>query len=303
MKTVTIAVSVALGGLLWSAPAVHAQTPPTNTVSATTPALPAGLVEVVRLAQAKMSDSIILTKIKNDGLAGNLTTEQIIYLNQQGVSQDVIAALMQTAPAGNVPPSNATPPPVSTSAEPPPLDAGDQSPKTDDPIIAQGRGVIIHRSQLDRSMAPIIKAMEARANGNGVPERAKQLLEIHTLKRLIDVQLVLAQATDADRAAAPAENDRIQQQAKNLADANGGTPDHPEIPLTPWRKQQLMDLAICNLVVKRELGVDDLDASQSAKENRRLTQAYIRGLRQTADVEILDPTLKTVAPESGPTNP
>jgi hypothetical protein len=121
MKTITMLASLALGGLLWISPAVgRAQTTQTNTTSSAVPSLPPGLDAVVKLAQAKMSDTIILTKIKNDGLACNLTTDQILYLSSQGVSQNVISALLVSKPAGNAPGTPAQP--AATGAEPPPLD-------------------------------------------------------------------------------------------------------------------------------------------------------------------------------------
>ena len=63
-----------------------AQSPPPN--------LPPGVQDVVKLAHAGISDDVILAQIKNQGAFYNLTTDQILYLNSQGVSQPVMKALV-----------------------------------------------------------------------------------------------------------------------------------------------------------------------------------------------------------------
>jgi hypothetical protein len=79
-------------------------------------------MEVVKLAQAHMTDDIITSYIKNSGAAYSLSADDIIYLNSQGVSQNVIAALQQARPAAPpmsvapVPP--ATPPPAAPTLPP-----------------------------------------------------------------------------------------------------------------------------------------------------------------------------------------
>ena len=90
--------------------------------------LPPAVEDLVKLARAGLSEEVILAKIRNDGVAYNLTTDQIIYLSNEGVSQNVIAALMQTKPGSPAPisPSPAEAAPASAApapAEPPPLDS------------------------------------------------------------------------------------------------------------------------------------------------------------------------------------
>src|SRR5277367_97418 len=110
-------VSVALAGvILCSANISSAQTPPSRSVV---------FSEVVKLSQAHQSDDVILGYLKNSGATYALTADEIIYLNSQGVSQKVIAALQSSpgpggpaiAPPGNVPPPGTVPPPGSV---PPP---------------------------------------------------------------------------------------------------------------------------------------------------------------------------------------
>ena len=83
----------------------HAQPAPAN--------LSPQLQEVVKLAQAKMSDDVILAYIRNSGASYNLSADDILYLNSQGVSQTVISTLLQTK-------ASVAPAPVTTPATPAP---------------------------------------------------------------------------------------------------------------------------------------------------------------------------------------
>jgi hypothetical protein len=67
------------------------------------------LQEVVKLTQAKMSDDVILQYVKNSGASYNLSADDILYLNTQGVSQPVISALLASKGTTSVP--VAVPPP------------------------------------------------------------------------------------------------------------------------------------------------------------------------------------------------
>ena len=75
------------------------------------------LQEIVKLTQAKMSDDVILSYIKNSGAAYNLSADDILYLNTQGVSQPVISALLQAKSSGAPAPA---PAPVATPMTPAP---------------------------------------------------------------------------------------------------------------------------------------------------------------------------------------
>jgi len=104
-RKANIAVVVAcitIGWMLWSAGNALSD-PPAN--------LSPGLQEVVKLAQAHMGDDVILAYIKNSGASYALTADDILYLKAQGVSQTVIATLLQAKPAGTPVPAGSTPPP------------------------------------------------------------------------------------------------------------------------------------------------------------------------------------------------
>jgi hypothetical protein len=86
------------------------------------------LQEIVKLSQAKMGDDVILAYIKNSGAAYNLSADDILYLNSQGVSQPVVSALLQakasaapaavTTPATPAPPVNSVPPAAPMASAP-----------------------------------------------------------------------------------------------------------------------------------------------------------------------------------------
>jgi len=67
--------------------------PPPATAQ-TTPQLSYGVPQIVRLAQAKVSDNTIIAYIQNSGDSYGLDANQIIYLRQQGVSDAVITAML-----------------------------------------------------------------------------------------------------------------------------------------------------------------------------------------------------------------
>ncbi|HEY3861316.1 MAG TPA: DUF6600 domain-containing protein [Verrucomicrobiae bacterium] len=106
-------------GALVSGPAARAQSAPAN--------MSPDLQEIVKFAQAKMTDDVVLAYIKNSGKSYTLSGDDMIYLSSQGVSQAVLSALLQTknnaaapAPAPTqAPPSQPGPPPAFTPSPAP----------------------------------------------------------------------------------------------------------------------------------------------------------------------------------------
>src|ERR1019366_1422047 len=78
--------------------------------------------DVVKLVKAGLGEEVILAHIKNSGAFYNLSADQLIYLHDQGTSENEIKALMgtgsSTTPANPAPAS--VPTPVMTSPAPPP---------------------------------------------------------------------------------------------------------------------------------------------------------------------------------------
>jgi len=88
-----------------------------------------GLDEIVKLSQANVGDEVILAYVKKSGSGYNVTANDILYLNDIGVSQTVLNALIQSrssAPVAAPPPpppvEQAPPPPVVEVVPPPPAD-------------------------------------------------------------------------------------------------------------------------------------------------------------------------------------
>jgi hypothetical protein len=80
----------------------QAQTPAAADAPAPAVTLPPSVNDVVKLTKAGMGEDIVLAQIK--GMAPvQLTTDQIIYLSNLGVSQNVIKALIQTGSSAAAP--------------------------------------------------------------------------------------------------------------------------------------------------------------------------------------------------------
>lgn len=115
-RMAAVGVCLAIGWLCWNGESAGlAQTAPAN--------LSPGLMDVVKLAQAHISDDIISSYIKNSGAAYSLSADDIIYLSSQGVSQNVIAVLQQARPAAPVLPSGPTPTLTTPVSAPPAMTA------------------------------------------------------------------------------------------------------------------------------------------------------------------------------------
>jgi hypothetical protein len=68
-----------------------------------------GLEDIAKLAKAHVSDEIILSYIHSSHASYNLTADDIVYLNGQGVSQGVISALLQSKSTGGPVPAPSAP--------------------------------------------------------------------------------------------------------------------------------------------------------------------------------------------------
>ena len=68
-----------------------------------------------------------------------------------------------------------------------------------DPVVASGKGVTVKRSELDQIVTDLKAA--AAAQGETIPPERLILYEARALQQMIDVQLLLQQANDADKAA------------------------------------------------------------------------------------------------------
>jgi hypothetical protein len=62
--------------------------------------LSAGVDDIVKLSKAHMNDDLILKFATNSGIAFNLTADDLLYLNRQGVSDNVILTLLHKKSQG-----------------------------------------------------------------------------------------------------------------------------------------------------------------------------------------------------------
>ena len=79
--------------------------------AAAPPNLSYGVPQIIRLSQAQVSDSLIVTYINGSGNSYGLDAAQIVYLRQQGVSEPVINAMLsQPKPPALAPPAGGSAP-------------------------------------------------------------------------------------------------------------------------------------------------------------------------------------------------
>jgi len=88
MKMINLPATVA--GLALLAGVVSAQ----NTPGVAAPSLAYGVPQVLQLSQAKVGDDTIIAYVRNSGNSYGLNADQIIYLRQQGVSDNVINVML-----------------------------------------------------------------------------------------------------------------------------------------------------------------------------------------------------------------
>jgi len=107
--------AVAVVGSLWLGLTAQAQN--STSASTGTPQLPYGVPQILQLQQAHVGDDTIISYIRSSGNSYNLNADQIVYLQQQGLSSAVINAMLSQPRAGLLP--SATSIPMPATAAPP----------------------------------------------------------------------------------------------------------------------------------------------------------------------------------------
>jgi hypothetical protein len=92
------------------APVVVEATVPAAASEAPPVQLSAGVPEILKLRSARTSDDVIIGFINSSGRKYQLSASEILYLRDQGVSDQVLAAMLDSRPA------TATPQPTTTGA-------------------------------------------------------------------------------------------------------------------------------------------------------------------------------------------
>ncbi len=136
-------------------------------------------------------------------------------------------------------------------------------------VIAKGKGVEVTRGQLDDEVIRL-KAQVA-AHGQTLPPEQLAVMERQILEQLIQVQLLKAQATDADKAAGKALAEKRFEEAKTRLGSEEQL--NRQLKLMGATREEVLakwtDSAIAETVLKRELKVNvtDADAKKYYAEN------------------------------------
>jgi peptidyl-prolyl cis-trans isomerase C len=129
-----------------------------------------------------------------------------------------------------------------------------------DPVIAKGRGVQIKQSDLDQVMTGLKSS--AAAHGQTIPPEQLTDIEGEMLTRLIDIQLLMQKATDADKAEGKKKADA--QIADLLDRAGSQTNLDDQLQAAGMDMSQLRakitQEATAQAVLARELGIKVTDA-------------------------------------------
>jgi len=129
-----------------------------------------------------------------------------------------------------------------------------------DPVIAKGKGVEVRQSALDEVVMGIKSAYAAR--NQTIPPQQMMGIESQMLDRLIQIQLLLQKATDADKLVG---NTKAEEQLSNLL-ARAGTPEAFDrqlkaVGMTPGElRTKITQEATATATLTRDLGVTVTDA-------------------------------------------
>ena len=127
-------------------------------------------------------------------------------------------------------------------------------------VIAKGKGMEVTRGQLDDE-AVRIKG-QAAARNQSIPPEQMAMMERQILEQLIQVQLLKAQATEADKAAGKAMAEKRFEDAKTKLGSDEAL--NRQLKLMGATREEVMakwtESAIAEAVLKRQLKVNVTDA-------------------------------------------
>ncbi len=190
------------------------------------------------------------------------------------------------APAAQTTPTNSTP-----TAQP--------SPAPGDPLVARGKGVEIHRSDLDQA-ARAAKS-QLMANGRALkPDQVVQM-ERQVLEELINVRLLLAKATAADKAVG---KDAAEKRAVAAKTKLGSEVAYDaQLTLMKTTRQEVLakwtEALTADAVLKREfkIHITDQDAKKYYDENPTLFEAPDTVRASHILLTIIDPNTSRPLPD------
>lgn len=155
-----------------------------------------------------------------------------------------------------------------------------------DPVIAKGKGFKIKQSDLDTMMNGVRNAAAAR--GQVIPPARLNLVKLGMLDRLIDMQLLMQQATAADKAQGKQDFEKSLRELKTerkLTDAEFDQKLDLQLKVEgmtreQWDKQNI-DQAIAVVVLKHKFNVKPTEA-----EAKRFYDAHPADFEQPEMVHI-----------------
>jgi len=151
LLTAGIALAAFIQPLTGAEPSAPAEKPPgaiiiTNATNGSaaqgrTPYLSAGLPEILKMHKAGVDASVLMAYVRNSPVAYHPSAKEVIYLRDQGISSELISAMLQrggelrdrAAEAQREERSRATPPPAAAPAAPAP--ATPSPPQAATPVV------------------------------------------------------------------------------------------------------------------------------------------------------------------------
>jgi peptidyl-prolyl cis-trans isomerase C len=129
----------------------------------------------------------------------------------------------------------------------------------EDKVIAKGKGFEIKRSQLDDTVTSIRSTAIAR--GQTIPPEQMAMMEQQVMERLIQIQLLLTKATDADKAKGEETSAKRFENVKTRA----GSPEAltrqlKSVGMSPEQlRAKMLEEATAEAVLERELKINVTD--------------------------------------------
>jgi peptidyl-prolyl cis-trans isomerase C len=152
------------------------------------------------------------------------------------------------------------------------------------PVIAKGKGVEVRRGQLDDAFIAYTANLAAR--GSQIPPGRRQAAEAQLLDRIIITQLLVKNATPADRESAKTNAGKFYSDArKNVDDEDSFRRHLKSLGLTPVQfTNRVMEQAVSEEVVKREL-----------KSGIKISDAEVKQFYETNNEAFTQPQLAHVS--------
>jgi peptidyl-prolyl cis-trans isomerase C len=128
-----------------------------------------------------------------------------------------------------------------------------------DDVVAKAKGFEIKRSQIDEAVIPMKSSAAAR--GQPIPAEQVNRLEQQVLDRLIQIQLLLSKATDADKAAGKVSRDKRYETIKTRSGSEEALVRNlKSVGMTTDELQaKMLEESIAESVLERELKINVTD--------------------------------------------